>query len=272
MSTNPLAKPEPWNLVAGGYQSETVPSFRQYCQKALDLIGYIPGKNVIDIACGPGTLTLMLAESAADITAIDFSAGMLDIFRRLAEEQSAKNVTIHHMDGQKLELPHNTFDFGFSMFGLMFFPDRMAGFKELLRVLKPGARAAVSSWAPVTESPMMQLMFGSLRAAFPERPEPKTNMLSLENPEFFQNEMTTAGFQDVTVTAFDGEWRVENADTFLESMVKGSAPLEMMRHNLGGDVWAEKRKLIVAYLQENLPRLPAVLHSRALIAVGTKPF
>lgn len=272
MSANPLSKPEPWSLVAAGYQSETVPAFRQYCRKAAELIGHEPGKRVIDIACGPGTLSLMLANSAEEITAIDFSEGMLDIFRRLAAEQRAKNIAIHHMDGQKLDLPENTFDYGFSMFGLMFFPDRMSGFKEMLRVLKPGGRAAVSSWAPVAESPVMQLMFGSLRAAFPERPEPKTNMLSLENPEFFQNEMSNAGFQNVTVTAFDGEWRVENADAFLESMVKGSAPLEMMRHNLGADVWAEKRKLIVAYLQDNLPPLPAVLHSRALIAVGVKPY
>ena len=175
------------------------------------------------------------------------------------------------MDGQKLELPDSAFDYGFSMFGLMFFPDRIAGFKELLRVLKPGARAAVSSWAPVAESPVMQMMFGALRAAFPERPEPKTNMLSLENPEFFRDEMSSAGFQDVQVTAFDGTWQVRGAEEFLESMVKGSAPLEMMRKNLAADVWTEKRKTILEFLTRNLPGLPATITSRALIAVGAKP-
>jgi SAM-dependent methyltransferase len=195
---------------------------------------------------------------------------MLDIFRKLVQEQQAKNISIHQMDGQKLEMPADQFDFGFSMFGLMFFPDRVAGYKELLRVLKPGARAGVSSWAPVSDSSVMQMMFGALRAAFPERPEPKTNMLSLENPDFFRDEMAGAGFQNVKVTAFDGEWQVRGAEEFLESMVKGSAPLEMMRKNLPGEVWAEKRKLILGFLQENLPALPATLTSRALIAVGVK--
>jgi SAM-dependent methyltransferase len=193
---------------------------------------------------------------------------MLDIFRPLAA--GVKNISIFKMDGQKLEFPAADFDFAFSMFGLMFFPDRMAGFSELYRVLKSGGRAAVSSWASVSESPLMRLMFGSLRAAFPERPEPKTNLLSLENPELFKEEMKKAGFQDVKVTAFDGEWRIENAEKFLDSMVRGSAPLEMMRKNLPEGVWPEKRKLIQRYLEENLPDLPAVVHSRAFIGTGTK--
>lgn len=271
MAMNPLSQPDPWSLVAAGYQAETVPAFRQYCQKAIELVGYKPGSAVIDVACGPGTLSLMLADDAARITAIDFSAGMLDEFRKLVTEHKANNISIHQMDGQKLDLPDGEFDYGFSMFGLMFFPDRIAGFKELLRVLKPGARAAVSSWAPVAESPVMQMMFGALRAAFPERPEPKTNMLSLENPEFFRDEMSSAGFQNVQVTAFDGVWQVRGSEEFLESMVKGSAPLEMMRKNLSPETWVGKRELILGFLEGNLPALPATLTSRALIAVGTKP-
>jgi ubiquinone/menaquinone biosynthesis C-methylase UbiE len=270
MSINPLSLSGPWTLVAEGYQAGTVPAFRQYCQKAIDLVGYKPGGKVIDVACGPGTLSLMLADSAAEIAAIDFSEGMLEIFRRLAAEQKQEKISIWQMDGQKLEFADAAFDYAFSMFGLMFFPDRMAGFTELFRVLKPGGQVAVSSWAPVAESPMMSLMFGSLRAAFPERPEPKTNLLSLENPEFFKEEMQKAGFQNVQITAFDGEWRIENAEKFLDSMVRGSAPLEMMRKNLPDGVWVEKRKLIQAHLEKQLPVLPATLHSRAFIGTGTK--
>lgn len=270
MSINPLSLSGPWTLVAEGYQAETVPAFRQYCEKALELVGYKSGGRVLDVACGPGTLSLLLADSAKEIEAIDFSEGMLRVFRRLAAEQNRKNISIHQMDGQKLEFTDAGFDYAFSMFGLMFFPDRMAGFRELHRVLKPGGHAAVSSWAPVAESPLMRLMFGSIRAAFPERPEPKTNLLSLENPDLFKEEMQKAGFQDVTVTAFDGAWLVEDAEKFLDSMVRGSAPLEMMKNNLGAEKWVEKRRLIQGYLKDNLPPLPATLHSRAFIGVGVK--
>jgi SAM-dependent methyltransferase len=271
MSQNPLSSSEPWSLVAEGYQTETVPAFRQYCEKAVELVGYQPGGRVLDVACGPGTLSLLLADSAKDITAIDFSEGMLRIFRDLVAEKKHSNISIHRMDGQKLELPEAGFDYAFSMFGLMFFPDRMAGFRELYRTLKPGGRVAVSSWAPVSESPLMQMMFGSLRAAFPERPEPTTNMLSLENPVLFKEEMKKAGFHDVKVTAFDGGWQIDDSEKFLDSMVRGSAPLEMMRNKLGPEAWVEKRRLIAAYLKDKLPPLPATLYSRAFIATGIKP-
>lgn len=270
MSQNPLSQSEPWSLVAEGYQAETVPAFRQYCQKAFELMGYQPGGKVLDVACGPGTLSLLLADSATEITAVDFSEGMLRVFRDLVAEKKIGNIVIHQMDGQKLALPDAGFDYAFSMFGLMFFPDRMAGFRELYRTLKPGGHVAVSSWAPVSESPLMQMMFGSLRAAFPERPEPTTNMLSLENPVLFKEEMEKAGFQDVKVTAFDGGWRVEDPEKFLDSMVRGSAPLEMMKNKLGPEAWPGKRGLIKRYLEENLPPLPTVMHSRAYIATGKK--
>lgn len=195
---------------------------------------------------------------------------MLDIFHTLVQTSGHRNIQIHKMDGQKLEFGDNEFDFAFSMFGLMFFPDRLAGFREMYRTLKPGGRAAVSSWAPVSDSPVMQLMFGSLRAAFPERPEPKTNMLSLENPDLFREEMEKAGFHNVLVTPFDGAWLIDNTEKFLDSMVRGSAPLEMMRKNLPAGVWVEKRKLIQAHLEKNLPALPATLYSKAFIATGTK--
>jgi hypothetical protein len=129
---------------------------------------------------------------------------------------------------------------------------------------------AVSSWVPVDESPVMQLMFGALRAAFPERPEPKTNLLSLENADFFREEMTSGGFQNVTVTAFDGEWPIESCERFFDSMIKGSAPLEMMRSRLPEDMWIRKKKLMLAFLETQLHKLPATLTSRALIGTGTK--
>jgi 2-polyprenyl-3-methyl-5-hydroxy-6-metoxy-1,4-benzoquinol methylase len=69
MSQNPLASPEPWSLVATRYQEETVSVFRQYCGKTMKLAAYRPGTKVLDVACGPGTLSLMLADSAATVTA-----------------------------------------------------------------------------------------------------------------------------------------------------------------------------------------------------------
>lgn len=267
---NPMSLPEPWTLVAEGYVTDTKPLFRKYCEKAIELSGLSDQDKVLDVACGPGTLSLLLQTDASEIHSIDFSQGMLDCFNRELEQQGITNITTYLMDGQNLEFGDNEFDRAFSIFGLMFFPDRMKGFKELYRTLRPGSRAVVTSWAPITESPGMQLMFAAMGKAFPKKPESNEKILNLEDPENFKKEMIDAGFSNVSITPFDGYWQVESVEEFLDSIVRGSAPLVMMRNKLGEETWAAKREIMLDYLNNEISELPASLSSRAFIGVGSK--
>ncbi len=268
---NPMPAPEPWTLVAEGYVTDTKPLFRQYCEKALKLSGFTGAGKVLDVACGPGTLSLLIHDKVGEIDGIDFSQGMLDCFNREIQQLGIANIKTQLMDGQALEFGDNTFDFAFSIFGLMFFPDRMKGFREMVRTLKPGGRAAVTSWAPIEESPGMQKMFGAIRAAFPKKPEASdAKILNLEDPAVFRNEMKAAGFVDVAITPFDGYWTVDNVEDFLDSMLRGSAPLVLLKNSLPEDAWLEKRAIMLNYLEGEITDLPATLSSRAFIGTGSK--
>jgi len=268
---NPMSNPEPWTQVAEGYVTDTQPVFAQYCRAAMEQVGYRGGGKVLDVACGPGTLSLLIQPQAEDIHAIDFSPGMLECFDRVIERRKLANVRTYHMDGQQLEFADNEFDWAFSIFGLMFFPDRLKGFREIWRTLKTGGRAAITSWAPVADSTAMQAMFGAMGAAFPKKPESSSaKVLTLEDPDNFRNEMQQAGFADVTIAPFDGHWQVDDVDAFLDSMVRGSAPITMLKNQLGDAVWAEKRAIMLAFLKEKLSSLPATLNSRAWIGTGKK--
>jgi ubiquinone/menaquinone biosynthesis C-methylase UbiE len=268
---NPMSTPEPWTLVAEGYVTDTQPAFAQYCHKALELVGYDGSGRVLDVACGPGTLSLLIHDEAGEIHAIDFSPGMLECFNREIARRGIANITTYHMDGQNLEFGDAEFDWAFSIFGLMFFPDRARGFREMLRTLKPGGRAAITAWAPVSDSTAMQTMFGAMQAAFPKKPEANsTKVLSLDDPDNFRVEMQQAGFVDVTIAPFDGGWTVDDRETFLDSMVRGSAPIAVLKNQLGEPAWAEKRAVMLAWLKDNLADLPTTLHSRAWIGTGRK--
>ncbi len=53
-------------------------------------------------------------------------------------------------------------------------------------------------------------------------------------------------------------------------MVCDSAPIAMWQQQLGEQAWAEKRAIMLAYLQEKLVDLPVSLNSRAWIGTGCK--
>lgn len=270
-NNNPMSMPEPWSLVAEGYATDTQPVFEQYCRAALQQVGFDGRGNVLDVACGPGTLSLLIHHKATEIHGIDFSSGMLDCFNREIERRGIKNIKTYFMDGQNLDFTDDTFDWAFSIFGLMFFPDRSKGFREIFRTLKTGGRAAITSWAPVADSTAMQMMFGAMGEAFPKKPESNSNkVLTLEDPDNFKRELQQAGFTDVTITSCDGSWQVDDVELFLDSMVRGSAPICLLKNQLGKALWAEKRAIMLEYLKEKFTRLPATLNSRAWIGVGAK--
>jgi len=267
---NPLSKFEPWDLVASGYAMTTMQVFKQFSEKAMVASGLKAGATVLDVACGPGTLSLMAARHAASVHAIDFSRVMLDCFAERIAQEGIRNINIHHGDAQSLPYDDAQFDAAFSMFGLMFFPDRCKGFAEIYRTLKPGGSIAITSWAPIDQSPAMQMMFGALKAMKPELPEPQRAIGTLENPERFEQEMREAGFRDVEIRPLTGSFPVKSVGGFWDGMVKGGAPIQMMKRGMGEDIWRAKEKLALAFLEPLLPTTPTELSSAAWLGVGVK--
>lgn len=270
MKSNPLSETTPWNLVAEGYEQTTMPLFEPYANKAISLGPDLTGKHILDLCCGPGTFSRRVYSTCQKIDAVDFSQKMLDCFGTSIQASAIQNIVMHNMDGQKLDFPDNRFDAAYSLFGLMFFPDRMAGFKQLHRTLRPGGTAVVSSWAPVSDSPLMSLLFGSMKKAFPEQPESKTEILNLENPDVFENEMKVAGFKNIKIEGFSADWEITDVESFLDDMIKGSAPLVMMKEKLGPDIWKQKYLIILDHLHTQIPNTPIRLGSKAWFGSGQK--
>ncbi len=117
----------------------------------------------------------------------------------------------------------------------------------------------------------MQLMFGAIRAIKPEIPEPQKAIDTLENPDVFKQEMEEAGFRDVQIQSVTkAAFPVTSIAEFWADMVKGSAPIQMLKKGMGEAVWQEKEVLAIRYLEEKLTTLPTRLSSDAWLGVGFK--
>jgi len=259
---SPLAQPLPWDLVAPAYADEVVPVFEHFSREALRLVAPAKGSRIVDVACGPGTLAVLAAQQAFTVDALDFSPEMIG---RLEARKGALSITPHVGDGQALPYADGTFAGGFSMFGLMFFPDRAKGFAELRRVLAPGARAAVSSWPSASEVPVLDAMWGAVREATgqtgPSAPPP------LSSEDVCRSEMSTA-FRDVVVHRVVHTQTAPSADYLWEMFARTTAPLVLMRQRMGAkwDVLADACRTAIRRVAGEGPVEMAM---PAIVAVGT---
>ncbi|HVF66420.1 MAG TPA: bifunctional demethylmenaquinone methyltransferase/2-methoxy-6-polyprenyl-1,4-benzoquinol methylase UbiE [Pyrinomonadaceae bacterium] len=101
------------------------------------------GALVLDVACGTGDLSLVLAEAGAvRVVGLDFCRPMLEIARRKAEG-GARAIPFVEGDALRLPFADETFDAATIAFGLRNLAGVADGLRELRRILKPGGRLAV---------------------------------------------------------------------------------------------------------------------------------
>ena len=242
-------------------------SFEAFATEALRLV---PAEgDVLDVAAGPGSLSLLAARTARRVYAADFAPAMLAQLRERAAAAGVANVQTEVADGQALPYPDRRFDAAYSMFGLIFFPDRAAGLRELARVLRPGGRALVSSWPPSERVPVFKALFAALQAELPESKFGDAPT-ALGTEAEMRAELGAAGLSAIEVhehvvvpgTATPGE--------FWGSFGKGGAPAVLLRRRMGEEKFADFSKRIVARLEAQLGAAPFEMRLTALLGVGTR--
>ena len=277
MSAQPAALPEQradaWSATARDYDAFSEQVTLPFAEDAARLVRIGPGTRVLDVAAGTGNFTFAAARRGARVLATDFAATMIELLQRKVRDQgldAAVDTAI--MDGQALDLPDESFDVAASIFGLLFFPDHDRGLRELLRVLVPGGRAVVSTWAPPPRGDMSRILGNAMSKAMPNMPAPSgpPHWAGLGEADAFRNRLITNGFARAHVVEVRHAWVFDHIAAFTETMPKAAPGAVAMFASMTPEQRTTFNEAIADDLRARQGDGPYAITHEALIAVGTK--
>jgi len=103
------------------------------------------GMRVLDVGCGPGSITRGLAERVApgEVVGVDLSKETLESARRDAAARGLDNLRYEEASVYALPFPDASFDVAYAHQVLQHLREREAALQEMLRVLRPGGLLAI---------------------------------------------------------------------------------------------------------------------------------
>ncbi len=224
-----MAEPVRWIEYPGTraeiYERYLVPAlFGPFAHDLLTRVGLQPGERVLDVACGTGVVARLAAErvgAGGAVVGLDLNPGMLAVAQSQPDGRA-----VAWLLGSALALPFadQSFDVVLCQQGVQFFPDPLAGLREIRWVLRPGGRAALSVWGPIDHCPAYAALarvlarhVGPAAAALPP--------FALSDRGALQRLLHSAGFRDVAATVVVRTVRFPSAAAFVSQVAAGAPTL-----------------------------------------------
>jgi ubiquinone/menaquinone biosynthesis C-methylase UbiE len=187
--------------------------------------------HLLDIACGSGALTQYLLEhtranAVGRLVASDFSPEMVTRTAQLAARFFAPETTptwfsAEVQNGEALTLEAASFDAVFSCFGIFLFGDREAGWREAMRVLRPGGLLATTVWLGPEHNEMLREQMAPVGAALPERLKgpPQRSWLEISTAETLEAEVRrVTGSTEVRIVPLHGSLVIDEPEQAWRAM------------------------------------------------------
>jgi len=256
-----------WDSNISGYDSAFGAVARQTVGPMLDAALVSRGMRVLDVCCGPGMLSAGALERGAESVGLDFSVEAVERARKLVPEGRFERG-----DAQALPFPTGHFDAVLCGYGLMHLPEPAAALREMLRVLRPGGRAALSVWDATGFG--FGLVYEAVRArgsmdfTLPHGPD----FFQFGSPERMLAALAEAGFADTEAYSFHQDWRVANADRYIESILTGTVRARAVLAAQSSAAMAGVRSYIADYLTRfRAPAGDLIVPMPAIIGSGVRP-
>lgn len=183
------------------------------------------GDRVLDVGCGCGDTTLMLAGQTTSVRGIDVSAPMLARAQSRVAAAGLSNVTLTQEDAASADFGADSgagFDLLFSRFGVMFFADPEAAFAHMRTALVAGGRLCFLCWQPPRRNPWMALVGAAIAHLLPEPetpPDPREpGPFAFADPGYVSGFLSAAGYASIDIAPVEATLHL--ADTVDDALAR----------------------------------------------------
>lgn len=208
--------------------------FDDYAQDLASRVDISTARDVLEIACGTGVLTHHLRKKLAPgarLTATDINPAMV----AAARENVDANGTIRYRDADGTQLPFesDSFDVVACQFGVMFYPDKGAGFREAARVLRPGGSFVFNVWDTLSRNRFAETVHYKVVEMFPDEPPAfLAAPFGYNDLVDIKNTLHLSGFKNIALSILPRESKAPSARDVALAFVQGS-PLAGELDSLG---------------------------------------
>ena len=171
--------------------------FAPYARELGERLADLRSGALLETAAGSGIVTEVLVETlpaAVEIVATDLNQAMVD---HAAAKPALARATLRQADALALPFEAARFDAVVCQFGAMFFPDRVAGYREARRVLKPGGRFVFAMWDSLdaqSHDALRRRRDGAALSAPTRRASSPARRTATHDRDTIRRELAEAGF------------------------------------------------------------------------------
>lgn len=264
------------NLFAGSipqvYERLFVPMiFAPYAQDMADRVARFGPRGVLELAAGTGVVTRALCarlEPEARIVVTDLNPAMLAQARSVLPADARLEWRV--ADALALPFEPACFDAVVCQFGAMFFPDKVRGYAEARRVLRPGGRFFFNVWDRLSENEVTAAVSDALDQMFPA--DPIRFMQRTPHGYFdvdrIRGELESAGFAAILVDARGDVSRAPSALDAARAHCEGTPLRNEIEKRAPGRL-AEATALVAGVLAERFGQGPISGRIRAFVFEAT---
>ena len=179
-------------------------------EAALNKLNLNEGENVLDIGCGCGHTTLNIAKRISpdgQVTGLDISEPMLKRAKESANEMSISNASFNCVDVQTDDIGEEVYSAAFSRFGVMFFEDPIAAFRNINKSLITGASLSFVCWQSPTVNPWQSLFVQEVKKFIdlPSPPPRSPGPFAFMESEYVSSILEESDFQNIKIEGHEAE-------------------------------------------------------------------